>query len=288
MLNDDSNFMAEDIYPRGQFIETTHVKYLQSAGARVVPIDWQLDDEKTQQLLSQINGVYIPGDSKSLIQKGNFQFTQAVRRILKWAQHHNEKESSHFPILGVGYGALAMLKSQMVEARDFTPFTPRGKLQLNLAHDPKHTYLFDEYEKDELENILDKVKFFSDVELGLTMSDMILEHKSLSNIFMPVGTYDDGRKQSQNLESVASFEGVVYPWFGVTYRIDRIQFSMESRQRDKTDHSREAVLHAQKVANLFVDEARLSRNQFTYVTIEKDYLNLINGNDAVMMEVPLA
>lgn len=176
----------------------------------------------------------------------------------------------------------------MAEARDFTPFTPKGKLQQNLAHDPKHTYLFDEFTKDSLENIFDKVKFFSDVELGLTMSDMILEHKSLSNIFMPVCTYDDDRKESQNYETVAAFEGIVYPWFGVTYRVDRIQFSMESRSRDKTDHSREAVLHAQKIANLFVDEARLSDNQFNYVSIEKDYLNLINGNDAFQMEVPLA
>lgn len=181
-----------------------------------------------------------------------------------------------------------MLKSQMAEARDFTPFTPRGSLQQNLAHDPQHTYLFDEFTKDNLENIFDKVKFFSDLELGLTMSDMILEHKSLSNIFMPVCTYDDGRKETQNLETVAAFEGIVYPWFGVTYRIDRIQYSMESRSRDKTDHSREAVLHAQKVANLFVDEARLSSNQFNYVSIEKDYLNLISGNDALLVEVPLA
>ena len=46
----------------------------------------------------------------------------------------------------------------------------------------------------------------------------------------------------------------------MNYRIDRIQFSMESRSRDKTDHSREAILHSQKIANLFVDEARLSDN----------------------------
>jgi hypothetical protein len=54
------------------------------------------------------------------------------------------------------------------------------------------------------------------------MSDMILEHKSLSNIFMPVCTFDDSKKKNQNYESVAAFEGVVYPWFGINYRIDRI------------------------------------------------------------------
>lgn len=147
--------------------------------------------------------------------------------------------------------------------------------------------MFDEFEKDELENIFDKIKFFSDVEIGLTMQDMILEHQSLSNIFMPVCTFDDQSKKNQNFETVSAFEGIVYPWFGVTYRIDRIQFSMESRARDQTDHSREAMLHAQKVANLFVDEARLSDNQFNYVSYEKDYLNLISQSDAHHFEVPL-
>jgi len=153
-----------------------------------------------------------------------------------------------------------MLKSQMIDQKDFTKFTPKGHLQQNLAHDPKHTYLFDEFNKEKLENIFDKIKFFSDLELGISMSDMILEHKSLSNIFMPVCTFDDSSKKNQNTEMVSAFEGIVYPWFGFNYRIDRIQFSTESHLRDQTDHSREAMLHAQKVANLFIDEARLSSN----------------------------
>lgn len=140
--------------------------------------------------------------------------------------------------------------------------------------------MFDEFNREGLEEVLDKIKFFTDVEVGLTMSDMILEHKSLSNIFMPVCTFDDSIKKNQNHETVAAFEGVVYPWFGVNYRIDRIQYGMENRKRDKTDHSREAMVHAQKVANLFVDEARLSENQFNYVSVEQDYLNLISNSDA--------
>lgn len=114
----------------------------------------------------------------------------------------------------------------------------------------------------------------------MSMEDMILEHKTLSNIFMPVCTFDDQSKKNQNFEAVAAIEGIVYPWFGVKYRVDRIQNSMENGFRDKTDHSREAILHAQKIANLFVDEARLSDNEFTYVSEEQDNLNLISNVDA--------
>jgi len=40
MLEQDPLFDMEDIFPRGQFVENTHIKFLESAGARVVPVDW--------------------------------------------------------------------------------------------------------------------------------------------------------------------------------------------------------------------------------------------------------
>jgi hypothetical protein len=83
-------------------------------------------------------------------------------------------------------------------------------------------------------------------------------------------------------------EGVVYPWFGLGYRIDRIQFSMEQSSIDKVDHSREAILHAQKIANLFVDEARLSGNRFQYVSNEVEAINKILNNDPHLMNLPLS
>jgi len=105
---------------------------------------------------------------------------------------------------------------------DFTPFEAKGKLQLNLVHEPKHTFIFDSYEKDELEEVLDKIKFFSDIEQGITTHDFILKEDHLSTLFVPIGTFDDDEKKSANDEMVAAIEGTIYPWFGFAYRIDRI------------------------------------------------------------------
>jgi hypothetical protein len=58
-----------------------------------------------------------------------------------------------------------------------------------LVHDPSHTYIFDEYSKEQLEETLDRIKFFNDVEFGMTMSDFILEEKSLSKVFLPVASF---------------------------------------------------------------------------------------------------
>jgi hypothetical protein len=92
--------------------------------------------------------------------------------------------------------------------------------------------MFDEYSKEQLEDTLDKIKFFNDVELGITLNDFILEEKSMSKIFLPIASFHDKNADSSNDEIVAAIEGVVYPWFGLSYRIDRIQFSMENSNVD--------------------------------------------------------
>ena len=76
---------------------------------------------------------------------------------------------------------------------------------------------------------------------------------------------------------VAAIEGVVYPWFGTAFRLDRIQFSMEQGQKDLVDHSREAIKMAQKLGNLFIDEARLSPNRYQYLIKEVEALALIES-----------
>lgn len=46
-------------------------------------------------------------------------------------------------------------------------------------------------------------------------------------------------------------------------------------------------MHAQKVANLFVDEARLSGNRYAFVAHETKDINKIKDNDAHLIEVPI-
>ena len=138
-----------------------------------------------------------------------------------------------------------------------------------------------------METTLDKLKFFTDVELGLTIQDFVGSHKTLSTVFVPVCSYHDDNAKSQNYEFVGALEGVIYPWFGVGFRLDRIQFSMENSQRDWTDHSKVSIQHAQKLGNLFVDEARMSANSYPYVSMEIDELNLFQNNDPYVATIPL-
>lgn len=79
-------------------------------------------------------------------------YVKKVRSIINWAQNHNEQEELHFPILGVGYGYISMIRSQMKINNSIRPYKVSGRKQLNLIHDTNHTYLFDEYTNEKLED----------------------------------------------------------------------------------------------------------------------------------------
>jgi gamma-glutamyl hydrolase len=67
------------------YVEASHIKFLEAAGARVIPIDFTLEDEKLKEILQYINGVYIPGDQKLYIEAGKHDYTEAVQKVLQTA-----------------------------------------------------------------------------------------------------------------------------------------------------------------------------------------------------------
>lgn len=97
---------------------------------------------------------------------------------------------------------------------------------------------------------------------------------------MPVASYDQGSIHDSRKEEIVSMvEGTFYPFFGFSYRIDKKQFGfhmMNGEGQSKVDHSRLSVEHAQHVANLIVDESRLSSNRFEF-TVEETARLLSNA-----------
>jgi hypothetical protein len=88
------------------YISASHVKYLESAGARVVPIDLDMHPKELQTLMKKLNGVYIPGDHNI---RGNPEYYRTVSEIVQHAQVFNEEAGNHFPIAAFGYGGLVLL-----------------------------------------------------------------------------------------------------------------------------------------------------------------------------------
>jgi gamma-glutamyl hydrolase len=65
------------------YVKASDVSFLEAAGARVVPINYRLHPQALGEMLEQVNGVYIPGDSASNLD--NEKYMAAVLTILTWA-----------------------------------------------------------------------------------------------------------------------------------------------------------------------------------------------------------
>ena len=77
----------------------------------MVPLDYRMPLKEMKKELAQLNGVYIPGDTRQAFMDPEYIYM--VGDILSWAETHNNKESFHFPVVGVSWGMMSMLKSQM-------------------------------------------------------------------------------------------------------------------------------------------------------------------------------
>ena len=90
----------------------------------------------------------------------------------------------------------------------------------------------------------------------------------MTNLFTPILTYHDNRKNIDS-EFIAILEGTKYPIWGISFSVQKVQFNIDLSLQPLIDHSRAAVREARRIANFFVDEARLSGAKFTNVKDEQ-------------------
>jgi hypothetical protein len=68
-----------------------------------------MNDHSLDPLLEQLNGIYIPGDTKKNFE--DEQFLSQLAHILSWMQSHNLEEGQHFPLIANSYGFMGLMQS---------------------------------------------------------------------------------------------------------------------------------------------------------------------------------
>lgn len=80
--------------------------------------------------------------------------------------------------------------------------------------------MYDEIPIDELEKTFDRVKFYNELQVGITLQDFIAEKRLKP--FVAVATYDSNISKDRNNEFVSLVEGTYMPFFGFAHRIDQV------------------------------------------------------------------
>jgi hypothetical protein len=88
-----------------------------------------------------------------------------------------------------------------------------------------------------------------------------LSERTLAEAYVPIATFDHERRD-RDQEFVAMVEGAHFPFYFTAFSPEKHQFNHHLSIEEDIDHGKAAIRLAQKIANLWVDEARLSGNTF--------------------------
>ncbi|XP_033293489.1 gamma-glutamyl hydrolase isoform X2 [Orcinus orca] len=126
------------------YIAASYVKYLESAGARVVPIRLDLKDEEYEKLFKSINGILFPGGSVDLINSG---YAHVAKIFYKLAIQ-GFGNGDYFPTWGtcLGFEELTYLVSgeSLLTLTD----TVGIKMPLNFTRGPLQGRMFQNFPAD--------------------------------------------------------------------------------------------------------------------------------------------
>lgn len=237
------------------YIAASYVKYIESAGARVVPVLVNQTDLYYDMIFNSVNGLLIPGGGQNDLLNsgiglaGKYFYDRAIK---------SHDAGDYFPIWGtcLGFEILTMLTTGQdlraaVKAIDVS-------YQLHLTKDYKSSYLMKDIPDDILHTLTKTNMTFNYHHWGLTPTNFT-KSKELSSFYRIISTNVD----SNGVEFISTLEAYDYPIYGIQWHAEKNQFEWNPHKEFRIDHSVEAMQAVQYFANFFVNEARKNTHQFS-------------------------
>ncbi|XP_067673159.1 gamma-glutamyl hydrolase A-like [Haliotis asinina] len=233
------------------YIPANYVKYLEQAGARVVPVRVREPVTYYVKLFSHINGVLFPGGSVGIVSSD---YAKAARILYDMAVKANDA-GDHFPLWGTcqGFQLLTNLTARhnLLQPTDAENIS----LPLDLTPEAKSSRLLSRMSQKTLhilttENVTPNFHHY-----GLLL-ETFSQTESLTSFYRPIST-NKGRKGKVFVSTIEAFK---YPFYGTQWHPEVINFDWNPKQA--LDHTSNGVLISHYFSSFFVNEARLSGHKF--------------------------
>jgi len=246
------------------YIAASYVKYIESAGGRVVPILYDSPQSEILTLFNQINGVLFPGGAADIAV--NSPLYNTAKYIVNLAMEAQEK-GDYFPIEGhcLGFELLNMVVAEnnsVLERYD----SENLSLPLIFYDAEKQSRIFSNADP-ELINIFSQqaVTMNNHVE-GVNPATYNTNQK-LSSFFRAISWSTDRNKKP----FVSTVESFNYPIYAYQWHPEKVSF--EWTTTEGINHSTDSVKANEYVAQYFLSEVRKNSHKFT--TPEAEYKALI-------------
>ncbi|KAJ8277669.1 hypothetical protein GJAV_G00078350 [Gymnothorax javanicus] len=241
------------------YIAASYVKYLESAGARVVPVKINQTPDEYARIFNSINGVLFPGGGVNITSSG---YATAARIFYELAIKANIN-GDYFPIWGtcLGFEELTYLTSGKFLLR--TTNTTGVALPLIFTNDSVESRLFSNFPSDVMSALASEPITENSHHWSLAV-ESYNKSQELRNFYRVLTTNYDGK-----LEFVSTMEAYDFPFYGTQWHPEKNAFEWT---RPYIPHSPAAVRTTFFTADFFVNEARKSSHRFPSVQEELDAL----------------
>ncbi|XP_053268705.1 gamma-glutamyl hydrolase [Pleuronectes platessa] len=242
--------LAQEVYSsQSSYIAASYVKFLEAAGARVVPVMINQTLEEYQTLFNSINGILYPGGGVSIISSG---YERAAKIFYDLAIEAN-KRGDYFPVWGtcLGFEQLMYLTSgkSLLTHTD----TSGVSLPLDFTNETTDSRMFKGFPVDLMKDLASEPL----TENSHTWSLASLTYNTnedLKTFYKVLSTNTDGETQF-----VSTVEAYEYPIYATQWHPEKNAFEWT---RPYIPHTPSAIRTTFYMAEFFVSEARKNFHSF--------------------------
>ena len=252
------------------FIAASYVKWIESAGGRVVPILKSKSDSYYESLLNNLNGVLFPGIDP------NYDQGRALRQsskdlkgmapeysvIFKMAKKLNNR-GDYFPVWGTCLGMEMMMREEsksgdpLTHCEAYNLAAPLQFVSTPSSWMQKPGRLFKSIHNDLFYSMSTRNVTIHFHRFCLTEESF---KSSLKDKYRVLAFNHD----KENKKFVSIVEGIDKPFYGVQFHPEKPIFEfIDDKNHENIPHTYDSVQAGQYFANFFVNQSRQSRHTFS-------------------------
>ncbi|XP_062986836.1 gamma-glutamyl hydrolase [Elgaria multicarinata webbii] len=232
------------------YIGASYVKFLESAGARVVPVRLNRSDEEYDKIFHSVNGILYPGGGVDL---ETSEFSRVAKIFYNKALEANDR-GDYFPIWGTCLGH--QLLSYLTSGEDLLTWTNTDgfAFPLNFSQGAQDRRMFKDF-PDNLLQAMASEPLTSNFHFWSLSVQNFTNNEKLRMFYKILTT-----NVHNNVDFISTMEAYRYPIYGVQWHPEKNPY--EWKNSPGIPHSQPAIEVTYFTADFFVNEARKSNHHF--------------------------